>query len=57
MFLTYVALLHKAAKDGADYGVMFPDFQGCISAGQTMEIALQNATEGLIFHIVMIFST
>jgi predicted RNase H-like HicB family nuclease len=49
--ITYVALLHKAKKKGANYGVMFPDFPGCVFAGKTMDQALDNAREGLIFHI------
>lgn len=49
--ITYVALLHKVKKKGAGYGVIFPDFQGCVFAGKTMDQALDNAREGLIFHI------
>jgi hypothetical protein len=30
----YVALVHK--DEGTSYGVSFPDFPGCISAGDTM---------------------
>jgi len=33
----YIALVHKE-KDSA-YGVSFPDFPGCISAGDTLEEA------------------
>jgi len=51
MFLTYVALIHKVKKKGADYGVIFPDFPGCVFGGQTVEKALENAREGIIFHI------
>jgi len=51
MSVTYVALVHKANKKGADYGVIFPDFPGCVSAGKTLEEALENAREGLLFHI------
>ena len=47
----YVALIHKAKKKGADYGVIFPDFPGCVFGGNTLNIALDNAREGLIFHI------
>jgi predicted RNase H-like HicB family nuclease len=51
MSLTYVALVHKAKKKGADYGVMFPDFPGCVFGGNTLDSALENAREGIIFHI------
>lgn len=51
MSLTYVALVHRAKKKGADYGVMFPDFPGCIFGGKTLDEALKNAREGVIFHI------
>jgi predicted RNase H-like HicB family nuclease len=45
----YIALVHKE-KDSA-YGVSFPDFPGCISAGDTLEEAASNAKEALQFHI------
>ena len=48
---TYIALLHKAKKKNAPYGVIFPDFPGCVFSGKTMEKALENARKGLIFHI------
>ncbi len=48
---TYVALVHRAQKKGADYGVMFPDFPGCVFGGNTIKAALKNAREGLVFHI------
>ena len=51
MFMTYVALVHKAKKKSADYGVMFPDFPGCVFGGKTLDEALENAREGIIFHI------
>ena len=51
MSITYVALVHRAKKKGAVYGVIFPDFPGCVSAGKTLEEALENAREGLLFHI------
>ena len=51
MHFTYVALVHRAKKNGADYGVMFPDFPGCVFGGKTIDLALENAREGLIFHI------
>jgi len=51
MLLTFIALVDRAKKKDADYGVIFPDFPGCVAAGNTLEKALQNAREALIFHI------
>lgn len=51
MFLTYVALIHKANKKSASYGVMFPDFPGCVCAGRKLDKAMQNARQGLVFHM------
>ncbi len=50
MHMTYIALLHQAKKK-SEYGVMFPDFPGCFFAGKNMDIALEKAREGLLFHI------
>jgi predicted RNase H-like HicB family nuclease len=44
----YIALLHRG---GDTYGVLFPDFPGCISAGDGVEDALQQAAEALAFHV------
>jgi predicted RNase H-like HicB family nuclease len=44
----YIALIHKD-KDNA-YGVSFPDFPGCISAGDTFDEAIAMAKEALGFH-------
>ena len=51
MSLIYVALAHKADKKGADYGIIFPDFPGCFFSGNTLELALESAREGIVFHI------
>lgn len=51
MSLTFIALVHRANKKGADYGVIFPDFPGCAFGGKTPNEALENAREGIIFHI------
>jgi len=51
MYRTYIALVDKALKKNADYGVMLPDFPGCVFGGKSMDEALENAREGLIFHI------
>ena len=45
----YVALIHKDAS--SDFGVSFPDFPGCITAGQTLEEARLMAEEALALHI------
>ena len=46
---TYIALLRKEAD--SDFGVEFPDFPGCITAGVTLEDARRMAAEALLFHI------
>ena len=51
MFRVYVAMIQKADKAGADYGVFFPDLPGCVFGGSTYEKALLTAQEGLLFHI------
>ena len=45
----YIALLRK--DPDSDYGVDFPDFPGCITAGSTLEEAREMAAEALEFHI------
>jgi predicted RNase H-like HicB family nuclease len=47
--MEYIAYLHKDGK--SDYGVSFPDFPGCITAGSTLEEARRMAAEALSFHI------
>jgi len=47
--MNYIAYLHKDRK--SDYGVSFPDFPGCITAGKTLEEAQQMAAEALALHI------
>ncbi len=51
MYTTYIALLHKADKKTAPYGVMFPDFPGCIASGKSVDKAIENAREALAFHM------
>lgn len=46
---SYIALIHK--DDDSDYGVSFPDFPGCISAGSTLDEARAGAEEALALHI------
>jgi len=45
----YVALIHKDAD--SDYGVSFPDFPGCVTAGTNLDEAFEMATEALSGHI------
>ena len=47
--IEYIAYLHK--DKNSDYGVSFPDFPGCITAGSTLEEARRMAAEALAFHI------
>lgn len=45
----YIALLRK--DPDSDFGVDFPDFPGCITAGSTLEETREMAAEALEFHI------
>ena len=45
----YIALLRKDSD--SDFGVDFPDFPGCITAGTTLDEARKMAVEALEFHI------
>ena len=47
--ISYIALLRK--DDNSDYGVDFPDFPGCVTAGRTLEEARRMAEEALAFHV------
>lgn len=47
--LHYVAVVHKQPR--SDYGVSFPDFPGCITAGKTLDEAREMAQEALELHI------
>jgi predicted RNase H-like HicB family nuclease len=46
---TYIALIRKD-KDSV-FGVEFPDFPGCISAGDTLDKAVAGAKEALELHV------
>ncbi len=46
---SYIALLRK--EPDSDYGVDFPDFPGCVTAGSTVEEARTMAAEALAGHI------
>ena len=43
-----VALVH--GEPGA-YGISFPDFQGCVAGGATVDEALRRGRKALAFHI------
>jgi predicted RNase H-like HicB family nuclease len=45
----YIALIHKDA--GSDYGVSFPDLQGCVTAGLDLDDARAMAEEALALHL------
>jgi predicted RNase H-like HicB family nuclease len=46
---SYVALLRK--DEGSDFGVEFPDFPGCVTAGRSLDEARKMASEALELHI------
>jgi predicted RNase H-like HicB family nuclease len=50
--LRYIAFIHK--EPDSVYGVSFPDLPGCISAGETIDEAVQNAVEALAGHVRML---
>lgn len=47
--MEYIAVVHKEKK--SDYGVSFPDFPGCVTAGKNLEEAKEMAQEALEGHI------
>lgn len=46
---TYIAVIHK--DKGSDFGVSFPDFPGCVTAGATIDEAKDLAIEALELQI------
>ena len=46
---TYIALIRK--EIASDYGVDFPDFPGCATAGKSLDEARRMAVEALTLHI------
>lgn len=46
---TYIGLIHK--DPDSEFGVSFPDFPGCVSAGATLDEARVAAHEALTGHI------
>ena len=53
--MNYIALIHKDAH--SDYGVSFPDFPGCITAGKTLDQAKDMAEEALKGHVDLMKET
>ena len=45
----FLAVVHK--DPGSDFGVSFPDFPGCVSAGSTLQEAIVSAEEALQGHV------
>lgn len=45
----YAAIIERGEEPG--FGVTFPDFPGCVSAGDTVQQAAMNAEEALRGHI------
>ena len=45
----YIAIVHK--DHNSDFGVSFPDFPGCITAGRDIDEAKDMAQEALSLHI------
>ena len=46
---SYIGIIHKDAD--SDFGVSFPDFPGCITAGKTLDEAGRMAQDALAGHI------
>lgn len=47
--MNYIAIIHK--DKNSEYGVSFPDFDGCVTCGRTIDEAKDMAIEALNFHI------
>jgi predicted RNase H-like HicB family nuclease len=47
--VNYIALLRR--EPTSDYGVDFPDFPGCVTAGKSLEEARRMAAEALELHL------
>ena len=47
--MEYIAYLHKDSK--SDFGASFPDFPGCVTAGETLDEVRRMAEEALALHI------
>ena len=47
----YPAVIDK--DPDSDFGVVFPDFPGCVSAGRTVDEAIRGAHEALAGHVAL----
>ena len=47
--MLYIAFIHSDTDPG--YGISFPDFPGCVSAGDTIDEVIQSGAKALAFHI------
>ena len=47
----YIGIIHKDAD--SDYGVSFPDFPGCVTAGASLDEAGRMASEALRGHVAV----
>jgi predicted RNase H-like HicB family nuclease len=45
----YIGIVRKDAN--SDFGISFPDFPGCITAGRTLDEAIAMAAKALALHI------
>ena len=45
----YIGIIHKDRD--SDYGISFPDFPGCVSAGATLDEARAMGEEALALHV------
>ena len=48
----YIALIDRAQKSGV-YGIVFPDFPGCTSGGDSLEAIHASGTEALAAHVAV----
>src|SRR5438067_8862577 len=53
--MNYIAIIHN--EPDSDFGVRFPDFPGCITAGRTLDEAKDMAAEALTGHIEVMRET
>lgn len=48
---SHIGIIHKDAA--SDFGVSFPDFPGCVTAGKTLDEAARMAQEALAGHVAV----
>ena len=53
--MDYIAIIHKDPV--SDFGISFPDFSGCITAGRTLDEAKDMALAALTGHIEVMRET